>query len=73
MHTMKGKYIAAACIIVSLALLLTMIVGSFVTYAPSVSATDIQNRYITRVVWFGGASCVFQAAALIAVTRRTRD
>ncbi len=62
---MKGKYIAAACIAVSLAILLAMIGGSFVTYAPSVSAIEIQNRYITRLVWFGGTSCVFQVAALV--------
>jgi hypothetical protein len=72
MHIMKGKYIAVACIAVSLALLLSLIAGSFVTYTPSVSATDIQNRYIARIVWYGGASCAFQTAALIAVTRKAR-
>ena len=73
MHNMNGKFIVAACIAVSLALLLAMIAGSFVTYTPSVSATDMQNRYIARVLWFGGASCAFQVIALVAVTRKTRD
>ena len=70
---MKGKYLAGTLIVVSLSLLLVMIAGSFVTYAPPVTAIDMQNRYIARIAWYGGASCAFQMAALVAVTRRTRD
>lgn len=71
---MRSKYLAGTLIAVSLILLLAMIVGSFVTYAPTVSANEIQNRCLARIFWYGGASSLFQAAALVVVVvSRTRD
>jgi len=57
----------------SLGCSLWLIVGGFVSYAPSVSAHDIQNIYLAHIVQFGGASCALQAVAIVmlAVTGRT--
>ncbi len=64
------KQVAAACLVVSLALIAWLILSGFVTYAPSVSATEIKNIYLERAIWLGGISALLQLAALIAVLIR---
>jgi hypothetical protein len=64
---MKTKRIVVALLGISLALTAWLVFGSFVTYAPSVSATKIQNIYIARNVRMGLLIGVLQAAAMIVV------
>lgn len=61
---MKNRYVVIGCMVGSLGLLAWLLVGSLVTYAPSVSAMDIQNRYIEHIFWFGGAALLLQIVAL---------
>ncbi len=66
---MKSKYLATICIAISLCCLLGLMGGSLTSYAPTVSATTMQNLYLSRIFWLGGASLFFQALALVAVLK----
>ena len=41
--------------------------GSFVTYAPSVDATAMQNIYLTRIVHYGSAIALLNALAILSL------
>lgn len=62
-------YTAITASVASVAL---MIVGGFVTYTPDVSAIDMQNIYLSRIVWYGTVSIVLQltAAGMFLLTSR---
>lgn len=68
---MSSKYPAAISIAISLLCLLSLLAASLTSYAPSVSAAAMQNIYISRIFWLGGASLLFQVLALVAVVRLT--
>jgi hypothetical protein len=53
---MKREYIAAALLFASSVALGSLVVNSFVTYVPTVSATKIQNAYIESILWYAGIS-----------------
>jgi hypothetical protein len=69
---MKCNYLMVACATLLLALLGSLVAGSFVTYAPTVSATDIQNWYLERIVRHAGAAAVLQLLMLGACLWRLR-
>lgn len=60
---MKREYIAAALLFASCVALGSLVVNSFVTYAPTVSATKIQNAYIESILWHAGISTGLQIIA----------
>ncbi|MBL9156650.1 MAG: hypothetical protein JNJ70_04240 [Verrucomicrobiales bacterium] len=60
---MKREYIAAAFLFASFITLGSLVLNSFVTYAPSVSATLIQNAYIESILWHAGISVALQLIA----------
>lgn len=39
--------------------------GSFVTYAQSISSSEMQNIYLARITKYGGVSLALQLACLI--------
>jgi hypothetical protein len=43
------------------------VLGSFVTYAPSVDATAMQNLYLTRIVRYGSAIAHLNALAILSL------
>ena len=69
---MRTRKTVLALLAISVALTLWFIVSSYVTYAPNVSATAIQNEYIDRIAWFGSAIVVLQVVAIL-VLSLTRD
>ena len=62
----RTRRITIALLTISLAMTVWFILGSFVTYSPAVSAADLQNIYLSRIVRFGSAIGALQAAALAA-------
>jgi hypothetical protein len=60
--------------VVSLGLTVCMIVGGFASYAPSVSRTEIQNIYLSRMLLFGGTIIATQHAIIgFVIANRLRD
>lgn len=58
----------------SIAAVAWMFVGGLVTYAPgSVSAGEMQNIYLERMLLYGGASVVLQVIAIGVVYRCWRE
>ena len=70
---MRAKSLAVGLLIASILVTVVLIVGSYVTYAPSVSATDMQNSYIRRTTTHGSLAIVLQAAALFAIVKAGRS
>jgi hypothetical protein len=46
-----------------------LIVGSYVTYAPPITATELQNIYLARITRLGAITVALQVAATILITR----
>jgi hypothetical protein len=69
MAGMKPKSVAMALLALSIVLTAWLILGSFVTYTPSVTATEIQNLYLGRIVRLGATIAALQLAAIIVVLR----
>ncbi len=61
---MRINSIAVILLSISLTLTVWLIIGSFVTYTPAISANDIQNIYIGRIVRLGSAIGLLQAGAI---------
>ena len=72
---MKRNRIAILLLVASCLLLASLVLGSFVTYAPSVKATRIQNIYIGRILWHCGISVALQllGAALLMGPRKPQS
>jgi len=62
---MTRKFISAVLLVVSLVLTGILIVGSFVNYGESISSTDMQNMYLTRITQFGATILLLQLACLV--------
>jgi hypothetical protein len=62
---MKRNRVALLLLVASCLVLGSLVLGSFVTYAPSVRATRIQNIYIQRILWHSGISAALQLFAAI--------
>lgn len=60
---MKRENIAAALLFASCITLVSLVLNSFVTYAPSVRATLVQNIYIESILWHAGISTALQIIA----------
>ena len=68
---MTRKRITIGLLLLGMALTFFFVVGSFVSYAEPISATRMQNIYIRRILGFGIAMLVLQAAMLaLALTDR---
>ena len=61
---MKRQYAAIGLLLASCAMLASLVLTSFVSYAPSVSITLVQNAYIHSILWHTAISGVLQAAAI---------
>ncbi len=59
--------VPAVLLCASILVIAWFIVGSFVTYAPSVDANTIQNIYITRIVHYGLAIAVLNTLAILSL------
>jgi hypothetical protein len=59
--------VPAALLCVSLLVNAGFVFGSFVTYAPSVDATAMQNIYLTRIVHYGSAIALLNALAILSL------
>lgn len=59
--------VPAVLLCLSIVVIAWFIVGSFVTYAPSVSANSIQNIYISRIVHYGLAIAVLNGLAILSL------
>jgi hypothetical protein len=59
--------VPAALLCVSLLVNAGFVFGSFVTYAPSVDATAMQNIYLTRIVHYGSAIALLNAFAILSL------
>jgi hypothetical protein len=57
--------VPAALLCISIAITAWFVFGSFVTYAPSVDATAMQNIYLTRIVSYGSAIAILNALAIV--------
>lgn len=57
------EYIAIALLLASCVTLGSLVLNSFVSYAPSVGATLIQNDYIESILWHAGISIALQIIA----------
>jgi hypothetical protein len=57
---MNRKSIAVLFQVASCLVLGSLVLGSFVSYTPSVPATRIQNIYIGRILWHCGISVALQ-------------
>jgi hypothetical protein len=64
---MRHAYLVASLLLASALLAGWLIVNSFVTYAPSVSAWEIQNIYISSIVRCGTLIVLLQIAAIVLV------
>ena len=64
---MTRKRITILLLVLSLALTAIFIISSFVDYAPTISAHDMQNIYLTHITRFGGAIVLLQLACLVIV------
>lgn len=64
---MRPKNIAMTLLMLSVALTCYLIVGSFVSYAPSIDRSELQNIYIGRIVSLGSVIALLQVVAIIAV------
>jgi hypothetical protein len=59
--------IPAALLCVSLLVTAWFVFGSFVSYAPSVDATAMQNIYLTRILHYGSAIALLNALAILSL------
>ena len=59
-------------IIASVAAIVWMAVGGLVTYAPGQTAYEIQNVYLSRMLWFGAGSAILQLVAVGLFLRASR-
>jgi hypothetical protein len=59
--------VPAVLLCVSILVVAWFIVGSFVTYAPTVDANTIQNIYISRIVHYGLAIAVLNGLAILSL------
>jgi hypothetical protein len=66
---MNSKHLAACLLILSLAITAWLIAGSFVAYAPTVTATMMQNIYLSRIIRLRGAAAAFQFIALLVIAK----
>ncbi len=62
---MTKKRITMGLLLLSIALTVVFVAGSFVTYAEPISSTDMQNIYLRRITRFGIPILLLQAAAWI--------
>lgn len=70
---MWSKWIAVILLLFAMGVTIWLVVGSFVTYAPSVSRTDLQNIYLERIVKFGALLLGLQLAALVVLLSQRRS
>jgi hypothetical protein len=56
--------VPAALLCVSLLVNAWFVFGSFVSYAPSIDATAMQNIYLTRILCYGSAIALLNALAI---------
>jgi hypothetical protein len=63
-------------VLLTIAILVTawFVLGSFVTYTPSIDATTMQNIYLTRILRYGSAIAILNALAVLSIGlgRRSR-
>jgi hypothetical protein len=66
--------IPAVLLIISILVTAWFVLGSFVTYAPSIDATTMQNIYLTRILRYGSAIAILNALAVLSLGlgRRSR-
>ena len=64
---MNRSALAALLLAISIALTVWLIVSSFVTYAPMVTASQMQNIYLGSIFWLGGPAVFLQVAVLFLV------
>jgi hypothetical protein len=62
---MKRNHIAAALLIASCLVLGSLVLNSFVSYAPSVTKTQIQNFYIESILWHCAVSAALQVVGIL--------
>jgi hypothetical protein len=63
------KVLSACCNVASIGVLAWMLVGGLITYTPRVSASDIQNIYLSRMMFYGFVSAALQIAAIVLTMR----
>jgi hypothetical protein len=56
-------------VLLSISILITawFVLGSFVTYTPSVDATTMQNIYLTRILHYGSAVAILNILAILSM------
>ncbi len=59
--------VPAALLCVSLLVDAWFVLGSFVTYAPSIDASAMQNIYLARIVHYGSAIALLNALAILSL------
>ncbi len=69
---MWSRRIAVVLLLAAVGITAWLIVGSFVTYGPSVSATEMQNIYLRRIVNLGALLLGLQLAAIIVLLSQRR-
>ncbi len=69
---MWSKWIAVVLLLAAAGVTAWLVIGSFVTYGPSVSATEMQNIYLRRIVNLGALLLGLQLAALIVLLSQRR-
>jgi len=64
------RRLAVLSLIVSVAILAWMWIGGLISYAPgAVSPNEMQNIYLSRILWYGVASAVLQILAIVLIMK----
>jgi hypothetical protein len=61
------KYLTVSLLILGILLTIVFIAGSFIAYAPNVTATQVQNIYLGSILHWGIAILVIQVLAILSV------
>ena len=57
---------------ISIILVIAMCLGGMVTYAPNVTQYEMQNIYLTEMLWFSSGLVILQIVGLVLVIRMMR-
>lgn len=69
---MNRMHIALAFVFMELAMTAWLVVGSFVTYAEPITATQMQNIYLHRIVRFGATLALLQLGTIAMIVFKSR-
>jgi hypothetical protein len=68
----RNSVVTFALLLVSLFITVCFVVGSFVSYAPTVDATTIQNIYLKRILLYGCLIAFLDLLAIAFIERKPR-